>query len=185
MHMDEVEPAAAAGAGEGVELVYEVTTADLTQAIRVRTRATPALRRQRWLMPLLGGLSALLGGSALLSGQPAGSKAVMFLGAGLLLCGLSIFGPRLQARAFAGMLAKAGQTRTVVDGSGISVTTQRYSSRMHWTAQPVYAETDDVFVTLDIAKRAASMTVLPKRGVRHPEDVDRLRALLDANLERI
>ncbi|MEW2415170.1 YcxB family protein [Streptomyces sp. NPDC046866] len=189
MHMNAMEPAAAAGTGagtgEGVELVYEVATADLAQAIRVRTRATPALRRQRWLMPLLGGLSALLGGSALLSGQPAGSKAVLFLGLGLLLCGLCVFGPRLQARAFAGMLAKAGQTRAVVDGSGISVSTRQYSTRMDWTAQPAYAETDELFLTLDLHRRAASMTILPKRGVRHPADVDRLRELLDANLRRL
>lgn len=184
MDMREVESAAAAGAGEGVELVYEVTTADLAQAIRVRSRATPALRRQRWLMPLLGVLSLLLGGSTLLTGR-GGSKSLMFLGTGLLLCAATLYGPRLQARAFAGMLAKAGRTRTVVDACGIRVATQRYSSRMDWTAQPAYAETPDAFITLDIDKRAAAMTILPKRGIQAPADVDRLRELLDANLKRI
>ncbi|MCB5178145.1 YcxB family protein [Streptomyces antimicrobicus] len=186
MHMNETEPAAAAGAGtgDGVELVYEVTTADLARAIRVRARATPALRRERWLLPLLGGSSVLIGGGALLAGRTT-AKSVLFLALGLLLCALMLIGPRLQARAFAGMLAKAGRTRTVVDGSGITVLTQQYATRMEWTAQPAYAETDELFLTLDLDKRAASMTILPKRGLRAPEDADRLRELLDANLRRI
>ncbi len=171
-------------AGQAVELVYRVTPADLAQAIRVRNRAVPAMRRQRWLMPLMGVAMVFFGGSALAAGGPV-VKPVGFVGLGLLLCALTLYGPRLQARSFAGLLGKAGEARTVVDGAGIQVTTARSSSRMAWGAQPVYAETPDTFVTLDIEKRAAAMTVLPKRGVREPGDVERLRALLDGNLRRI
>ncbi|MFD7625206.1 YcxB family protein [Streptomyces sp. NPDC059851] len=185
MSMQGMERPGAPGDREAaVELVYEVTTADLAQAFRVRNTATPALRRQRWLVPLVGIALVVLGGEALAAGQP-GPNGLPVLAGGLLLCGLAVWGPRLRARAFAGLLAKAGATRTVVDGTGIQVTTARSSTRMEWGAQPVYAETADTFVLLDVAKGAAAITVIPKRGVRGPGDVNRLRALLDARLRRL
>ncbi|MFD0270991.1 YcxB family protein [Streptomyces sp. NPDC127106] len=178
------QPGEPVPADAAVELVYEVTTVDLAQAIRVRNTATPALRRQRWLVPLIGVLLLVLGGAALAVGRP-GVKSLAMLAGGLALCGLVLFGPRLQARSFAGLLAKAGETRTRVDGTGILVATARSSTRLEWGAQPVYAETADTFVLLDVAKGAAAMTVIPKRGVREPGDLDRLRALLDGHLRRL
>ncbi|MFK0253380.1 hypothetical protein [Streptomyces sp. NPDC090445] len=167
-----------------VELVYEVTTADLAQAIHVRNTATPELRRQRRLVPLIGIVLTVVGGAALAAGQ-SGHKSLAMLAGGLVLCGLALCGPRLQARAFAGLLAKAGETRTRVDGTGIQVATARSSTLLQWGAQPAYAETADTFVLLDAAKGAAAMTVIPKRGAREPGDVDRLRAALDGRLRRL
>ncbi|MGW5346156.1 YcxB family protein [Streptomyces sp. NPDC004050] len=185
MHMQEMGRSGVADGREAaVELVYEVTTADLAQAIRVRNTATPELRRQRWLVPLVGVMLVALGGGTLAVGQPV-PKSLAVLAGGLVICGLALFGPRLQARAFAGLLARAGDTRTRVDGTGILVATARSSTRLEWGAQPAYAETADTFVLLDVAKGAAAMTVIPKRGVREPGDVDRLRTLLDGRLRRL
>ncbi|MET9883550.1 hypothetical protein ABZZ20_10440 [Streptomyces sp. NPDC006430] len=73
----------------------------------------------------------------------------------------------------------------MVDGSGLVVRTAAAETRTGWSAQPTYAETQDAFVMLSDDKASVSMTVLPKRGVRAPADVDRLRAILDANLRRL
>ncbi|MEU9803187.1 YcxB family protein [Streptomyces sp. NPDC051000] len=65
------------------------------------------------------------------------------------------------------------------------VTTADTRTHIGWAAQPRYTETAGMFLLLSDDKRAASMTMLPKRGARDPADIDRLRAVLDRNLRRI
>ncbi|WP_443042637.1 hypothetical protein [Streptomyces sp. NBC_00344] len=55
---------------------------------------------------------------------------------------------------------------------------------MTWEAQPRYAEGRDVFVLLSSDKNATSFTMLPKRALRTPAEVDQLRSLLDQHAAR-
>lgn len=172
--------------GEQVEvrLVYRTTVADVAQAVRVRDSRLPAGRRRRWLLICFGTVLVCLGGLALLGHGPIGTPLASFVG-GVLILAVTFFGPQLTARAFAGLLAKAGETTALVTATGLRVSTKDTETRIGWAAQPLYAETADTFVTLSFAKRAAAMTILPKRGAADPADIDRLRALLDQNLRRI
>ncbi|WP_329299542.1 hypothetical protein OG410_14665 [Streptomyces sp. NBC_00659] len=47
-----------------------------------------------------------------------------------------------------------------------------------------YGADADAFVMFSPDKNAVGFTVLPERAARTPEDVDRLRAILDRNLTR-
>ncbi|WP_330296324.1 hypothetical protein [Streptomyces sp. NBC_00503] len=167
-----------------VRLVYQITVADVAQAVRVRDSRLPAGRRRRWLLCGFGGVLVCFGGLAAF-GPGTGSGPLATLIGGVLILALTLFGPQLTARAFAGLLAKAGETTALVTATGLQVSTKDTDTRIGWAAQPFYAETADTFVTLSIAKRAAAMTILPKRGAADPADIDRLRALLDQNLQRI
>lgn len=171
--------------GAAVRLVYRPTTADIAEAVRARSNKTPLGRRMRWFY---AGLAALL--LALAALTVLARDGFQPLTAGLVAGGLSVpvtagLVPRIQARAFGGLLEKVGEARTVVDESGVLVTTADTQTRIAWAAQPSYAETDLVFVLFSADKQAVGMTVLPKRGVQDPADVDRLRAILDRNLKRL
>ncbi|MCC0098268.1 hypothetical protein K7B10_26570 [Streptomyces flavotricini] len=167
-----------------VRLSYRITTADVAQALRARDARVPAGRRKRLLLIVFGALLLVFGGLASLGGGSL-TRPLSVLGGGVLLLVLTFFGPQLTARAFAGLLAKAGQTTAVIDATGLCVSTADTQSRINWAAQPMYTETADTFVTLSVAKRAVAMTILPKRGAEAPADVDRLRALLDRNLQKL
>ncbi|MEV0415424.1 hypothetical protein AB0I68_32760 [Streptomyces sp. NPDC050448] len=167
-----------------VRLVYRITTADIAQALRARDARVPAGRRRRMLTTGFGVLLLGFGGLASM-GEGSPAKPLLIAGAGVLMLVLTLFGPQLTARAFAGLLAKAGETTAVVDAAGLQVSTADTQTRINWAAQPLYTETADTFVTLSVAKRAVAMTILPKRGAGDPADVDRLRAVLDRNLQRL
>lgn len=98
--------------GEQVEvrLVYETTAADLAQAIRVRDTRLPAGRRRRWLLCGFGGVLVCFGALAAFGPRPGSGPLATLIG-GVLILALTLFGPWLTARAFAGLLAKAGRPR--------------------------------------------------------------------------
>lgn len=73
---------------------------------------------------------------------------------------------------------------TVTD-AGVTVATDDSSTSLNWTVQPRYRETVDGFYMFSPEKNALNFTLLPKRGLRDPADVDRLRAILDAHLSRV
>ncbi|MCX4693443.1 YcxB family protein [Streptomyces sp. NBC_01408] len=171
--------------GEVVRLVYRVTPDDIADALRARDRKTPAgRRRQRGYVGCAAGLLLLAVLTAL---GREGVRPISFgLVAGAATLGaFALYGPRLQARAFGGMLEKVGEVLTVVDDSGVLATTADTQTRIGWSAQPAYAETDRAFVMLSADKQAVGMTCLPKRGAQDPADIDRLRAVLDRNLKRL
>ncbi|MFB7464326.1 hypothetical protein ACFCZ1_12655 [Streptomyces sp. NPDC056224] len=168
-----------------VELVYRLTKADLAEALRARDRLTASGRRRLWVLRGLGSLMLVLGVSATAGRASFIGEPFALVAFGVLLWAVSLFGHHLRARAFAGLLQRAGETRTVIDGSGLQVTTRASSTRMGWTAQPAYTETTGSFVTLGEARGAVSLTVLPKRGAQDPADIDRVRAMLDRNLKRL
>ncbi|MCX4543656.1 YcxB family protein [Streptomyces sp. NBC_01565] len=168
-----------------VELVYRTSTADVARALRARDAHTAAGRRRRWAIPVAGTFGLGVGVLEMVTDGAVTGPALGLVAAGALLWMITLFGPRLQARAFRGLLEKAGETRAVVDGSGVLVATASSETRIGWAAQPTYAETADAFVMLSDDKGAVAMTVLPKRGIQAPADADGLRALLDANLRRL
>ncbi|MEV6728636.1 hypothetical protein [Streptomyces sp. NPDC051364] len=172
-------------AGEAVQLVYRPTTADLTEAIRARSSRTPAGRRRRRLY--VGFAVLFLALAVLVTLARDGFQPLSVgLTAGALSFGVT---PRLmhglQARAFGALLERAGETRAVVDDTGVQVITADTATRIGWTAQPSYVETDLAFVMLSADKQSIGMTVLPKRGAAHPADIDRMRSIFDRNLTRV
>lgn len=56
---------------------------------------------------------------------------------------------------------------------------------VRWSVMPCYRETPELFVLLSDDKQATGLTLLPKRGLRDPGDLDRLRAVLDRHLRRL
>ncbi|MEH0443910.1 MULTISPECIES: hypothetical protein [unclassified Streptomyces] len=56
--------------------------------------------------------------------------------------------------------------------------------RMGWAGYGSYAESSRVFALPSPDKAGRCAIVLVERGARTPEDVDRLRALLDSRLPR-
>lgn len=97
--------------------------------------------------------------------------------------------PRFQAwfvaRRLYGYVKRHGTYRVTVTDAGVSATTDNSTTSVNWTAQPRYLETADAFYTFSGDKNAVGFNVLPKRAVRDPADVDRLRTLLDRNLTRV
>lgn len=135
-----------------VELVYVLTAQDVAGALRAREAGTPAGRRRRWLYPLVGTLGLVAGVVLGVAGDRPGQGPVLLCAAGALLWCLKLFGPRLQARAFGGLLRETGEIRTVVDGAGVLVATADTTTRIGWAAQPTFAETADAFVMLSDTK---------------------------------
>ncbi|MFE9633025.1 YcxB family protein [Streptomyces sp. NPDC006463] len=168
-----------------VELGYQLTKADMAQALRARDRYTAAGRRRLWLFRGVGTLALLLGVPSVFASEPVIDKPAALVIMGVLMWTLALFGHQLTARGFGGLLARAGRTRTVIDDSGFEVATQASTTRMGWTVHRTYAETADSFVLLSEGKGAVAIMILPKRGARNPADVDRVRAILDRNLKRL
>ncbi|MFJ3924114.1 YcxB family protein [Streptomyces sp. NPDC090022] len=171
--------------GRSVELVYRTTAADVAAALRTRAGHTPAGRRQRLRLTVLGVVMPML--TALLA-QSEGAFAAPVVVCGLVtlvVWALMGFGPELQARALAPALAGAGETRTLVDDSGLCIATAGTRTRIAWSAQPAYVETDDLFLMLSDDPRGVRMTILPKRGAPDAADVEQLRTLLYRNLKRL
>ncbi|MFG2991174.1 YcxB family protein [Streptomyces sp. NPDC048257] len=157
----------------------------MAQALRARDAHTAAGRRRRWAFPVGGTFGIGIGLLVTVTDGTVSGAPPALVAAGVLLWVITLFGPRLQARAFRGLLGESGETRAVIDGSGALLTAASCESRIGWAAQPRYVETADAFVMPSDDKQAVAMTVLPKRGIRAPADADGLRAILDANLRRL
>lgn len=110
MDMDmDMNAQAARQDGQAVELVYRTTKADLAQALRVRDARTAQGRRRRGMFVFAGTLLLGLGLLALVDAQSAAGRPAGLLVGGTVLWAFVLFGPRLQARAFGGLLEKAGR----------------------------------------------------------------------------
>ncbi|MFD5516632.1 YcxB family protein [Streptomyces sp. NPDC127066] len=170
------------GAGEDVvELEYRPTVGDLSSALRARRGVSKAGRRQFWV---LGGAAVVvaLEVALKLAGQDASGLPVIWL---VVFASLLVLSPWLQARQFQRLAERQGAFRVTVTDAGVTVVTDNSSTVLNWVAQPRYRETKDAFVMISSDKNAVGFTMLPKRAVRAPEDVDRLRAILDRNLTRV
>ncbi|QIY99188.1 YcxB family protein [Streptomyces sp. S1D4-11] len=92
--------------------------------------------------------------------------------------------PWSRARRLHRLAQRQGDICGTVDDTGVRFTTAHSSASLDWHLYPRYAETPELFVLLSADKSAVGFVVLPKRAVADPEDVDRLRAVLDRRLVR-
>ncbi|MFD8420171.1 YcxB family protein [Streptomyces sp. NPDC059466] len=166
---------------DAVELEYRPTVADLSAALRARRGVSKAGRRQYWI---LGGAAVVvaLEAALALAGQDASWYPAIWL---VVFAPLILLSPWLTARQFHRLAERQGTFRVTVTDAGVTVRRDNATTALNWAAQPRYRETADVFVMISPDRNAVGFTVLPKRAVRVPEDVDRLRAILDRNLTRV
>ncbi|MGW7439787.1 YcxB family protein [Streptomyces sp. NPDC054849] len=167
---------------EQVALVYRLTLADIRGAVRARARRTSAGRAETLLLPLLS--VAAIVGLCLLQGTlwivTAASAAV-----GLVFATCGVFKiRRSMARQVYSVVEQYGECRTVAGEHGTATAGETMSYTMDWKLFHQYTETPELFVLIG-GRRATAIGVLPKRGVQHPADIDRLRAILERNLCRV
>jgi hypothetical protein len=89
------------------------------------------------------------------------------------------FGVMLRANQHHGVM------RVTVAEEGVRTVSAHIDSRMSWANYGSYAETDRCFVLRGPDRIGACATVLVKQGAPTPQDVDRVRALLDTRLPRV
>ncbi|WP_354637759.1 YcxB family protein [Kitasatospora camelliae] len=165
-----------------VELTYRPTAEDFAEALKGRSKAAKSSRRARVLTFVMLGC-AVIGGALSLAGgkgvDPVFTALVVVAVVSLLLL------PRLQARQLHRLAAANGEFRVTVDGTGVGVRTERSSSQHSWEAVPRFVETPGLFLLLSGDRNASCLTLLPKRGLADPADVDRLRAILEHRLSAV
>ncbi|TJZ56796.1 YcxB family protein [Streptomyces piniterrae] len=166
-----------------VELAYRPTIDDLASALRARARSTGVGRFQRRALVWTVAVTAV---GALLSAAGSGRHDTPWqLYAGVVVFAAFITAlPWLQARHIHRLAERQGDIRGTVDDTGVRLTTAHSSTSLDWHLYPRYAETPELFVLLSADKSAVGLVVLPKRAVADPEEVDRLRAVLDRRLVR-
>ncbi|MFF3879118.1 YcxB family protein [Streptomyces sp. NPDC001978] len=166
-----------------VELAYRPTVGELASALRARARSTGAGRFQRRALVWTVAVTTV---GALLSAAGSGHRDTPWP----LYAGVVVFAafmtavPWLQARRLHRLAERQGDICGTVDDTGVRLTTAHSSASLDWHLYPRYAETPELFVLLSADKSAVGFVVLPKRAMADPEDVDRLRAVLDRRLVR-
>ncbi|MFE1951943.1 YcxB family protein [Streptomyces sp. NPDC059524] len=166
-----------------VELAYRPTISELTSALRARARITRAGRVQRRALIWTVAVTAV---GVLLSAAGSGHRDTPWpLYAGVV--GFVAFAtamPWLQARRLHQLAERQGDIRGTVDDTGIRLATAHSSTSHSWHLYARYVETPELFVLLSADRSSVGLAVLPKRAVAAPEELDRLRAVLDRRLVR-
>lgn len=172
------ERAAEVGDEAAVQLVYRPQAADTWVGLRVRQRI------KRWGLVLRSVFLALWVGQWLLLTISRGSVDVV--ATVLCLSGVLVVGgySRLQAAQVQRVVAGQGEYRTVVSTAGFTTSTDHSTLIQKWSVLQGYRETPGHFVLLSRDPSILCLEVLPKRGLSTPDDVDRLRALLDRHSVR-
>jgi hypothetical protein len=166
-----------------VELAYRPAIGDLTSALRARARSTGAGRFQRVTLVSAVAVTAV---DVLLTAAGSDHRSPQWpLYAGMAV-GVAFMAAarRLQARRHHQLAERQGDIRGTVDDTGIRLTTAHSSTSHDWHLYARYVETPELFLLLSADKSSVGFVVLPKRAVPDPEDVDRLRAVLDQQLVR-
>src|SRR5690349_6190572 len=166
-----------------VELAYRPTVGELASALRARARSTGAGRFQRGALVWTVAVTSI---GALLSAAGSGHRDAPWpLYAGVVVfVALMTAVPWLQARRLHRLAQRQGDIRGTVDDTWVRLTTAHSSASHNWHLYSRYVETPELFVLLSADKSAIGFAVLPKRAVADPEEVDRLRAVLDRRLVR-
>ncbi|MFE4537936.1 YcxB family protein [Streptomyces scopuliridis] len=169
----------AVDARTAVQLVYRPQSADTLAGLRVRERI------KRTGLVLRGVFLALWVGHWLLSTVGRGGtdvvSTVLFLFVFLLVWGY----PRIQAAHVQRIISWQGEYRTTVSAAGITGRSDHSTLMQKWSVFRGYRETAGHFVLLSRDPNIMCLDVLPKRGAREAEDVDRLRAILDEHTTRV
>jgi len=164
-----------------VELAYRPVVGDYASALRERRRFNRAGRIQTVALVLIALAWAVNVGAAVSGGD---SNTFLLIWVPLVVA-LLLFQPWLTARQVLKAAARNGAYRATVSDAGLTVVTEHSSTSVGFAAQPRYRETKELFVLYSDDKNATCFTVLPKRGLVNPADVDRLREILDRNLSRV
>lgn len=170
-----------ADSGTYAEFAYRLTTEDFEEALRARARRTPSGRTQALMAPLVAAVVMII---MWVSG---GTSLPVWITASVLSVGVASWGTvrglRTMARRMSSIMEPYGRCRTVADDRSAVTTGERGSFTTDWVVHKEYLETPGLFVLLS-GERSVGIAVVPKRGARRAEDVDRLRAILDRNLKR-
>ncbi|MGV9311408.1 hypothetical protein ACWDR0_04345 [Streptomyces sp. NPDC003691] len=160
-----------------VELHYRLGLSDAVAAVRARDSAVTGQAR-RFADAVV---ALVLVGAALLLLR---SGEYLPAAAGLLVAGLAVavmipLRPWLIGRQLNSLLAKYGDTRSVVDTTGVRFVSTAVDQSFGWQAWPRYKETPELFVLLSADRRSLGIALLPKRGILGEDGEARLRAVLD------
>ncbi|WP_445528582.1 YcxB family protein [Streptomyces cyslabdanicus] len=167
-----------------VVLEYEYRQDELTDAVRLmlRKRGRAGILYRPVFLVCVG----LLGAAQFALGVLQDDVVFCIFG------GMFVFWPVLMARVpriTARQLLRANQhhgvMRVTVGEQGVRTVSTHADIRLGWANYGSYAETDRCFVLRSPDRIGACAAVLVKRGAHTPEDVDRLRALLDRSLSRV
>ncbi|MFI2348444.1 YcxB family protein [Streptomyces sp. NPDC019443] len=160
---------------DAVELAYRPTRGDILAGIRVRDR----IRKLALLRGAVVVLFALFGLRLIVTGAGLGQILLQWL---VVFLVWSI--PHVQANHVLRTVEWHGEFRATVSDDGISVTTDHCTLTQRWSLFRGYRDTRDHFVLLSRDPNILCLEVLPKSGLRAPEDAIRLQALLDRHLNR-
>ncbi|MFJ5528866.1 YcxB family protein [Streptomyces sp. NPDC093261] len=169
---------------DAVVLEYEHRQEEMAEALRLvlRRRGRAGLVHR----PVFLGIVGLLGVVQLVAGVYRGDATGVAFGTMFVVWPLLMFRvPRTSARQLLRANQHHGVMRVTVAEEGVRVVSVHVETRMAWANYGSYAETERCFVLRSPDRAGTCAVVLVKRGVRAPEDVDRLRALLDRHLPRV
>lgn len=170
---------------DGIELLYPAVFADVSEAVRVRLRATrwwPLLRwAARGACALAFGVAALV---LFFLREPDPGTAVEMTLLGLVAVAAAELVPWGTARSLFLMIRSQGEAKAVVDEDGGRWTTRDTDVMIRWAMLPRYVETPRLFVLLTARRTGTGFAYLPKSGLADPAAVDRLRMVLDRNSAR-
>ncbi|WP_055603559.1 YcxB family protein [Streptomyces aureus] len=174
------------GTRDRIELVYPPVSADMSEAVRVRLRATrwwPVLRwTARGACALAFGVAALV---LFVLREPDPGTAIEMIAIGPVAVAAAELVPWATARSLFLMARSQGEARAVVDEDGGRWITRDTDIVIRWAMLPRYVETPRLFVLLTARRTGTGFGYLPKSGLADPADVDRLREILDRNSARV
>jgi hypothetical protein len=165
-----------------VELAYRPTRRDIRTGIGVRDR----IRRLvvlRWALVMM--FLALAVRHVVTMDAVTSASGAFSLALAVMLPVLIWSLPHLQVHHVLKLVAWQGEYRTTVTDAGIAAETEHTTLVQRWSLFRGYRETRDHMVLLSRDPNILVLEVLPKRGLRSPEDAERLRALLDRHLSRV
>ncbi|MFD1657077.1 YcxB family protein [Streptomyces caeni] len=166
-----------------VVLEYEYRQEEMTDALRVMLRRQGRAGILHRPVVLVG--FALFGVALLVGGVRGDDATLVSFGVMLALWPVLMSRvPQKMARRLIGANQHHGVMRVTVGEQGVRTVSAHVDARMGWANYGTYAETDRCFLLRSPDRGGTCAVVLVKRGARSPEDVDRLRALLDRQLPR-
>ncbi|WP_406126735.1 YcxB family protein [Streptomyces sp. NBC_00989] len=167
-----------------VVLEYQLRLEDMTEAVRLlfRKRGRAGFTHHPAFLAVVMVLGVLLLTAGLAGGDGIGFAFGMALIAWPLLM-LRV--PGMTARQLLRANQHHGVMRVTVAEEGVRMVSTHIDSRMSWANYGSYAETDHCFVLRSPDRIGACAMVIVKQGATAPQDVDRLRALLNTKLPRV
>ncbi|MFJ9378645.1 YcxB family protein [Streptomyces sp. NPDC101455] len=167
-----------------VVLEYQLRLEDMTEAVRLlfRKRGRAGFIHQ----PVFLAAVMVVGVLVLTAGLAGGDGIGFAFGGALMLWPLLMLRvPAMTARQLLRANQHHGVMRVTVAEEGVRTVSAHMDSRMSWANYGSYAETDHCFVLRSPDRIGACAMVIVKQGAPTPQDVDRLRALLNTKLPRV